>query len=118
MRRREMRHRWQVQSLVAFKSIFKSIFNDRTSISFSIKKWSNSGKQKTKKTMALARKKTILNNPSFKRRVIICFTPPICFTTSLPKGKPDGIPIRGVNIRHYNNLDRQSAYIAAFYEFS
>jgi hypothetical protein len=68
--------------------------------------------------MALARKKTILNNPFFKRQVNICFTPPICFTTSLPKGKPDGIPIRGVNIRHYNNLDRQSAYIAAFYELS
>ena len=78
----KLRSKWQVQALVPFKSIF----NERSSIAFSIKKMVEDWEMENEKDHGV--------------------------------DKPNGIPIPSITLRHYSNLDRQSAYIAGLYEFS
>jgi len=78
----EIRRKWQVQALVAFKSIF----NDRANIAASVKKMVEEWERENEKDHGF--------------------------------GLPDGIPIHGIKLKHYCNLDRQSAYIANLYDFS
>jgi len=82
MEKLETRRKWQVQALVAFKSIFHERANIAKSIKKMIEEWESQNERD--------------HGP----------------------GKPDGIPIHGVKLKHYKNLDRQSAYIANFYDFA
>jgi len=72
----EIRRMWQREALVEFKSIF----NSRANIAFSIKKMVEEWAPETEPSRL--------------------------------------IKLHGIDLKHYTNLDRQSAYVAAFYDLS